>query len=142
MLSIPKYPEQYAQHFPTIFYLLCCASQHHVYWFSERGPWVNVTSEAPPAFFHCAEQMPEALNEAAASETLLAGISAQALEPHSPDTHTVEHVGYFDMLRDVLVHSCLWKVHIIGCESPRVPITGRESSSAEAAPSTVRFDSG
>ena len=30
MLSIPKYPEQYAQHFPTIFYLLCCASQHHV----------------------------------------------------------------------------------------------------------------
>ena len=31
MLSIPKYPEQYAQHFPTIFYLLCCASQHHVY---------------------------------------------------------------------------------------------------------------
>ena len=31
MLSIPKYPEQYAQHFPTIFYLLCCASQHHVH---------------------------------------------------------------------------------------------------------------
>ena len=31
MLSIPKYPEQYAQHFPAIFYLLCCASQHHVY---------------------------------------------------------------------------------------------------------------
>ena len=30
MLSIPKYLEQYAQHFPTIFYLLCCASQHHV----------------------------------------------------------------------------------------------------------------
>ena len=30
MLSIPKYPEQYAQHFPAIFYLLCCASQHHV----------------------------------------------------------------------------------------------------------------
>ena len=30
MLSIPKYREQYAQHFPTIFYLLCCASQHHV----------------------------------------------------------------------------------------------------------------
>ena len=30
MLSIPKYPEQYAQPFPTIFYLLCCASQHHV----------------------------------------------------------------------------------------------------------------
>ena len=30
MLSIPKYPEQYAQHFRTIFYLLCCASQHHV----------------------------------------------------------------------------------------------------------------
>ena len=30
MLSIPKYPEQYAQHFPTTFYLLCCASQHHV----------------------------------------------------------------------------------------------------------------
>ena len=29
MLSIPKYPEQYAQHFPAIFYLLCCASQHH-----------------------------------------------------------------------------------------------------------------
>ena len=31
MLSIPKYPEQYAQHFPAIFYLLCCASQHHVH---------------------------------------------------------------------------------------------------------------
>ena len=31
MLSIPKYPEQYAPHFPTIFYLLCCASQHHVF---------------------------------------------------------------------------------------------------------------
>ena len=30
MLSIPKYPEQYAQHFPAIFYLLCCAFQHHV----------------------------------------------------------------------------------------------------------------
>ena len=30
MLSIPKYPEQYAQHFRTIFYLPCCASQHHV----------------------------------------------------------------------------------------------------------------
>ena len=30
MLSIPKYPQQYAQHFPTIFYLLYCASQHHV----------------------------------------------------------------------------------------------------------------
>ena len=30
MLSIPKYLEQYAQHFPTIFYLLYCASQHHV----------------------------------------------------------------------------------------------------------------
>ena len=30
MLSIPKYPEQYAQHFPAIFYLLCCASEHHV----------------------------------------------------------------------------------------------------------------
>ena len=30
MLSIPKYPEQYAQHFPTISYLLCCASKHHV----------------------------------------------------------------------------------------------------------------
>ena len=30
MLSIPKYPEQYAQHFRAIFYLLCCASQHHV----------------------------------------------------------------------------------------------------------------
>ena len=30
MLSIPKYPEQYAQHFPAIFYLLCCTSQHHV----------------------------------------------------------------------------------------------------------------
>ena len=31
MLSIPKYPEQYAQHFPTIFYLLCFSSQHHVW---------------------------------------------------------------------------------------------------------------
>ena len=31
MLSIPKYPEQYAQYFLAIFYLLCCASQHHVY---------------------------------------------------------------------------------------------------------------
>ena len=30
MLSIAKYPEQYALHFPAIFYLLCCASQHHV----------------------------------------------------------------------------------------------------------------
>ena len=30
LLSIPKYPEQYAKHFPAIFYLLCCASQHHV----------------------------------------------------------------------------------------------------------------
>ena len=30
MLSIPKYPEQYAQHFLAIFYLLCCAFQHHV----------------------------------------------------------------------------------------------------------------
>ena len=36
MLSIPKYPEQYAQHFPAIFYLLCCASQHHV--------WVGYTT--------------------------------------------------------------------------------------------------
>ena len=34
MLSIPKYPEQYAQHFPSIFYPLCCASQHHV---TEQG---------------------------------------------------------------------------------------------------------
>ena len=32
MLSIPKYPEQYAQHFPAIFCLLCCAFQHHVTW--------------------------------------------------------------------------------------------------------------
>ena len=30
MLSIPKYPEQYAQHFLAIFSLLCCAFQHHV----------------------------------------------------------------------------------------------------------------
>ena len=30
MLSIPKYPEQYAQLLPAIFYLLCCAFQHHV----------------------------------------------------------------------------------------------------------------
>ena len=30
MLSIPKYSQQYAQHFPAIFYLLCCAFQHHV----------------------------------------------------------------------------------------------------------------
>ena len=30
MLSIPKYLEQYAQHFPANFYLLCCAFQHHV----------------------------------------------------------------------------------------------------------------
>ena len=37
MLSIPKYPEQYAQHFPAIFYLLCCASQHHV--LSKIRPW-------------------------------------------------------------------------------------------------------
>ena len=39
MLSIPKYPEQYAQHFPTIFYLLCCASQHHVALPLERLPF-------------------------------------------------------------------------------------------------------
>ena len=31
MLSIPKYPEQYAQHFPAMFCLLCCAFQHHVW---------------------------------------------------------------------------------------------------------------
>ena len=37
MLSIPKYPQQYAQHFPAIFYLLCCASQHHV--FLLKGYW-------------------------------------------------------------------------------------------------------
>ena len=30
MLSIPKYLEQYAQLLPAIFYLLCCALQHHV----------------------------------------------------------------------------------------------------------------
>ena len=40
MLSIPKYPEQYAQHFPTIFYLLCCASQHHV-WEGGRLVWLT-----------------------------------------------------------------------------------------------------
>ena len=40
MLSIPKYPEQYAQHFPTIFYLLCCASQHHVW----LGTHMSVTA--------------------------------------------------------------------------------------------------
>ena len=41
MLSIPKYPEQYAQHFPTIFYLLCCASQHHVTPMSMASPLMN-----------------------------------------------------------------------------------------------------
>ena len=41
MLSIPKYPEQYAQHFPTIFYLLCCASQHHVMPKMETGGQSN-----------------------------------------------------------------------------------------------------
>ena len=49
MLSIPKYPEQYAQHFPTIFYLLRCASQHHV-----MEPFAIVTFDkkyvaAPPS---------------------------------------------------------------------------------------------
>ena len=42
MLSIPKYPEQYAQHFPTIFYLLCCASQHHVWPLKMTGLSQNV----------------------------------------------------------------------------------------------------
>ena len=42
MLSIPKYPEQYAQHFPTISYLLCCASQHHV-WLVIIGRIVQVS---------------------------------------------------------------------------------------------------
>ena len=41
MLSIPKYPEQYAQHFPTIFYLLCCASQHHVMFSFSAGPLIH-----------------------------------------------------------------------------------------------------
>ena len=42
MLSIPKYPEQYAQHFPATFYLLCCASQHHVkcgFFKNDLGPF-------------------------------------------------------------------------------------------------------
>ena len=43
MLSIPKYLEQYAQHFPAIFYLLCCASQHHVEATGER--WDEVLLE-------------------------------------------------------------------------------------------------
>ena len=44
MLSIPKYPEQYAQHFPTIFYLLCCASQHHVWLVSTKVAEARATA--------------------------------------------------------------------------------------------------
>ena len=51
MLSIPKYPEQYAQHFPTIFYLLCCASQHHVLSHGEVKPHVQC-SHRFPSFGH------------------------------------------------------------------------------------------
>ena len=42
MLSIPKYLEQYAQHFRTIFYLLCCASQHHVTENHGNRPTLNI----------------------------------------------------------------------------------------------------
>ena len=47
MLSIPKYPEQYAQHFPAIFYLLCCASQHHVVVCLDTLTWVVYPVSVP-----------------------------------------------------------------------------------------------
>ena len=57
MLSIPKYPEQYAQHFPTIFYLLCCAFQHHVVfhcmWYLGHARRSGRSNKQPPAVVVC-----------------------------------------------------------------------------------------
>ena len=46
MGGILKNPKQYEEHFPSIFYLLCCASQRHVLAMRSMEVQIKVLPEA------------------------------------------------------------------------------------------------